>query len=509
MKSFFNSIKIKLLLILLVFGLVPFVLFSALALWTFYLYPEAMGLAVYVRFGFFVILVILSIILAALVLSRKTTEPLQEMIDVFTAVREGDLNARVKIATKDELGEVARTFNGMADRLKKLYASLERRVQQKTRALRDKVLKIQQEKAKDEAILKSIGEGIIVTDNQGNIVLSNRVAQEILGWGGQVFSGKPLSSAMTLQDENGVPIPRDKDLFQLVLARLQSVSGTYYYSLPDRPLFPLIVLASPVILNRKMTGVTMVFRDVTKEKEVERMKNEFVSLVSHQLRTPLSAMKWFSEILLAGDVGHLNSEQNEFIGNIAQLNERMIDLVNALLNISRIDSGRIIIDPVPTNLPQLIQEVLTSLQKKIAMKHLQLTVRIKESLPLIKIDPKLIREVYSNLLSNAVKYTPNGGEISVFISEKEGSIVSQVTDTGYGIPPQEQRKIFQKFYRGSNVVSVETDGNGLGLYLVKSIVESSGGAIWFKSKLGEGSSFWFSLPKKGSKSKKGDVSLSS
>ncbi|MFH0820930.1 MAG: ATP-binding protein [Candidatus Peregrinibacteria bacterium] len=461
----------------------------------------------YIRLGFAIALFFLTILLLALVISRKVTEPLTQVTQVIGRVREGDLQARIQIDTQDEIGALSRAFNETVAKLGKSHLILEKKVKEKTKELQKDLSTIAYEKAKADAILESIGDGIVATDAKGKIVRVNPVAQNLLNWNLEKVRGADLTDVLKLQDQEGNLIPKKDRPFSIALSELRKVTGTYYCAPEHLPVFPMLVTVTPVLLEKEAVGVIMVFRDVTREKEVERMKTEFVSLVSHQLRTPLSGMKWFAEMLRAGDVGILSESQKEFVDNINELNERMIALVNALLNIARIESGRIIIDPKPTRLADLVHDVLKTLQASIDEKKLNVVVSINDHLPIINVDPKLIREVYSNLINNAVKYTPDGGEIIIFVSEKEKEIISQVSDTGFGIPRQEQHKIFQKFFRASNISTVETEGNGLGLYLVNAIVEASGGKAWFKSEENQGTSFFFSLSKKGSKAKKGEVSL--
>jgi len=372
---------------------------------------------------------------------------------------------------------------------------------------------VNEEKSKTDALLTGIGDGVIAVDIDLNIIYANQASEKITGWTSKEIIGKSFHDVFPVLDNKGKIIAREKRPFIIAIKTGENTSTSttapLYYLRKNKTKFPVAITVSPIKINNKITGAIDVFRDITHEIEVDQMKTEFISLASHQLRTPLSAMRWFSEMLLAGDAGKLTKEQKEYITNISLSNDRMIALVNSLLNISRIESGRIIIDPEPTDLGNLIKDVLIEIDNKIKEKKQQVIVSIHDKLPKINIDPKLIREVYKNLLTNANKYTPEGGEISVFISKKDDQIISQVSDNGYGISKKDQPKIFDKFYRGSNIVKLDTEGTGLGLYLAKSIVESSLGKIWFESQENKGTSFWFTLPISGVKAKKGEVTINS
>jgi len=359
-------------------------------------------------------------------------------------------------------------------------------------------------------LLESMGEGMIAVDQKSSIVLINPVAADMLGLGDRTkFINKSIAHVMTLYSQNDRLIAKSQLPSAVTLEKGESVNDVFSFHTKDKHKILVNVSSNPVVLDGKVAGAIIVMRDVTKEKEVDRMKTEFISLASHQLRTPLSAIKWFTEMLLSGDVGKLKKDQIDFAQNISASTERMIQLVNSLLNISRIESGRIMVEPVPTDLHELIGGIVNDLKAKTLEQHQNLIVSVHAGLPKINLDPRLIGQVYLNLLTNAIKYTPKGGEISVFISKKGNDVLSQITDNGYGIPKEQQGRIFQKFFRAENVVKVETDGTGLGLYLIKAVVESSGGKIWFESTEGKGTTFWFTIPLSGMKPKEGEVTLDS
>lgn len=425
-------------------------------------------------------------LLIAFTISRR----LNRLRDGAVHIANGDFSHKIEVGSQDELGDLATTFNDMSNRLQGSYRRL---------AL---------EKERDIALIESMREGLVAIDETGKVVLLNKVAQSMLAIPDVAGAlGKSIFELVALQGKNDEPIKQDTHPVQEVFTTGKATSDVFGFQPAEQKKTLLNVSASPVVLEGKVVGAIVVFRDVTKEKEIDRMKTEFISLASHQLRTPLSAIKWFSEMLLNGDAGELSSEQGEFAKNISDSTERMIELVNSLLNISRIESGRIIIDPKPTDLNELVSGIVNDLKAKTEEKKQTLIVSVHKELGKITIDPRLIGQVYLNFLTNAIKYTAKGGEISVFISRKGDEVVSQISDNGYGIPKDEQDRVFKKFFRAENVAKFETDGTGLGLYLVKAIIESSGGRVWFESEEGKGTTFWFSLPMSGMKPKEGEVTL--
>lgn len=276
------------------------------------------------------------------------------------------------------------------------------------------------------------------------------------------------------------------------------------------------------LMSRLQTGVAV---DVSKHKEISRAKTDFVSLAAHQLRTPLSIVKWYSDYLLTGDAGKFNDEQLKYVNEIFHSNQRLIDLVNSLLDASRIDLGTFIIEPKPTDIIERSETALSKFYPDIAKKKIKFEKEYDE-FGLLNLDPRLIQIVFENLISNAVIYTPIGGKVRLTVKKANTNVFIKISDTGYGIPREEQPKVFTKLFRGTNAKRIQADGSGLGLYVVKAIVEKSGGKIWFESpslellleekqdadnlplnKKNMGTTFFITIPLKGMKPKTGTKKL--
>lgn len=232
-------------------------------------------------------------------------------------------------------------------------------------------------------------------------------------------------------------------------------------------------------------------------EQIEKMKSEFVSVASHQLRTPLTGIKWFAELMLRGRAGAISVDQKDFLTQIHDSNERMIKLVEDLLNVSRIETGtKFEIKKTPTDMAPMLDSLATDLVG-LAEKHKVKIVRA-ENFPqtlMLSVDADKIRQVFGNLLSNAVKYSHEGGTVTIGLyPSSTDQITFSMSDTGLGIPEKAQSRMFEKFFRAENVQTQETDGTGLGLYIVKAIVEGHGGKIWFESKENVGTTFFVELP---------------
>ncbi|HJQ08388.1 MAG TPA: ATP-binding protein [Candidatus Saccharimonadales bacterium] len=443
-----------------------------------------------------------------LILNRIVVRHIRLLTYLTEKIAAGDLTQRARIMAHDELGRLGQAYNRMAEKLQELYRGLETKVAQKTAQLAQRVKDSETARARDEAILAGMGEGLIALDEKGRVMLINVRAADLAGAPRDMFFERPLAQTWKeLHDASDKPLPDEKRPEVIAITTRQQITETYTCRNKEGKRIAIGINATPILNQNQIVGVVIIVRDITKEKEVDRMKTEFISLASHQLRTPLSAIRWFGEMLLSGDAGKLNPEQEEFAKNVYDSTERMIELVNSLLNISRMESGRIIVAPKPTDLNELVSGIVNDLKAKTEQKQQTLIVSVHKEMGKVNLDPRLIGQVYLNFLTNAIKYTPKGGEVTVFISKKDDQIVSQIADNGYGIPKEEQGKVFQKFFRADNVAKIETDGTGLGLYLVKAIIESSGGKVWFKSEEGKGTTFWFSLPASGMKAKEGEVTL--
>ncbi len=365
-------------------------------------------------------------------------------------------------------------------------------------------------KEKIEAVINGIGDAVFVVDTDLRITLFNPIASQLSGYTEKEVMGKKYSDILKFVFEDDKDKINDKFLKDaLRTGEVQAMSNHTMLINRNGDGTPVADSAAPLKDEKgNITGCVVVFRDVTKEKEVDKMKSEFISIASHQLRTPLSAIKWFMEMLIAGDLGKVKKDQLEFIKKTHVSAQRMSELVNDLLNISRIESGKVGISPEPTDMVEMANSIIDEIGPVFIKREQKILFKKpKTKLKSLRIDPKLIRQVIVNLLSNASKYTPEKGKIILKYEIKKPNFLITVKDNGYGIPKKEQARIFSKFFRADNIAGKDTEGTGLGLYVVKQITEASGGKTWFESEEDKGTEFYISLPLAGSTAKKGEKTL--
>jgi PAS domain S-box-containing protein len=353
-----------------------------------------------------------------------------------------------------------------------------------------------EQRAEAEALFTSIGDGAIATDEFGRITRANPAAQQILGYTEAELLGTWFPKHVVAVTAEDKPVNLiDRPITKAFLTG-KPISEKTYYRRKDGQKIALAINASPILLNNKPLGAIEVFRDITFEQEVDRMKSEFISLASHQLRTPLSAIKTYTHMLAEGYMGKLTASQKKSLATVISAADRMNELISTLLNVTRIESGSIEVRPKLIRLDKLAEEVVKEVALMAANKSIALSTATKGKAPTtIKTDALIVKEVMTNLVSNAIKYTPDGGRVSITIRPRRADIVVSITDSGWGIPKYSQDQVFSKFFRAQNIVKRETTGTGLGLYLVKGLLEALGGRIWFSSEEEQGTTFSFSLPR--------------
>lgn len=359
---------------------------------------------------------------------------------------------------------------------------------------------IETEKKRAESILlflKSIGEGVYATDLDGKIIFMNETAELISGKMFQALDQKFSESIFTFMQETS-SVPRRISFAKKVLStrRMMSFSERVYLVHGDKKI-PVSGTCSPIRDERGgVIGTITVFRDITKKHELDQMKDSFLSVAAHQLRTPLGGMRWNMEMLLAEDMGKISKEVREAIGDMYENSKRMITIVNDLLNVSRINQHGAPEKLQAVDIFSVVEKVKKALLLEAKKRLVTMSITTKQEMDsIVMAPPKHIYGAFENLIANAVKYNQPHGSVRVSVEAGVKNILVVIADTGIGIPKDAQSKIFSKFFRAPNAVLKETDGSGLGLSVVKSYVEEAKGKIWFTSEEGKGTTFFVELPR--------------
>lgn len=353
-------------------------------------------------------------------------------------------------------------------------------------------------KAKDEALLESLGEGVVAVDHDGSVIFINKIAETLLGCTRSDIIRKPIAQVAPLKDEQDSQIPGAQRpiTLALTLGKTTTTTSTYYFARKDGTRLPVAITVTPVMLENKVVGAIEVFRDITREKEIDQMKTDFINVAAHDLRTPITAVKGFTQMIRRGDFGPApGGEIGEALRDIEEGADRMISLVNDFLTVSRIKQGLIKIVRENVDVTTLIKRAVGEVT--LAIKGRPITmVQLVEKMPTISADQPKLLQVLVNLLDNALKYTDRG-TITVKVESDRGKFVKfSVSDTGTGIAAADLPRLFESYHKGKTdaVAAGRGGGLGLGLSICKMIVEAHGGQIGVTSELGKGSTFFFTLP---------------
>lgn len=410
-------------------------------------------------------------------ISRKREEELQEMDRIAKMLVRRDLAlSEIKEKREKELQELKDKTKESEETREALINILE--------DVEETKKNIEKERNKTLTIITNFVDGLLVFDQDKKLSLINSRAENYLKIQGKDLIGQSISELSSL--------PNIEPLGKLVGGEIK---GVFRKEINLGANLVLEVSTTTVLAENEGAVSLIILHDITREKTIERLKTEFVSLVAHQLRTPLSAIKWTLSMLLGEDLGKLTEEQKSFIEKTYKANERMIHLINDLLDVTRIEEGRYLYKLTFSDMEPILQFVISSFKEETDKKGIQLEFkRPKEKTLKIAVDVEKIRLAIQNLLDNAVRYTPCGGKITIALAGKQKEIEISITDTGVGIPADQRGRVFGRFFRGANVLKIDTEGTGLGLFIAKNIIEAHKGKIWFESEEGRGTTFYITFP---------------
>jgi len=461
-------------------------------------------------FLFLTIVAILLICIVAISVSKSITGPIRKLTELAKRIAKGDFSQSVVLTSRDEIGDLSRSFNLMVEVVKESRHNIDEKVRVQTEDLLAKEKKLEQSAkisvnlAKDLAKFKlaadNVSEQIVITDPEGIVLYGNKMVENITGYTVEETIGKKAGALW----KHPMPEEYYKEMWRVIKTEKKTFRGQLKNRRKNGVIYEADISISPVLdADNNIIFYVSIERDITREKEIDRAKTEFVSLSSHQLRTPLSSINWNTEMLLNGDAGPMNEKQMQFLKEVYSSSQRMIALINAFLDVSRIEIGTFSGDPKPVNINEAAKVILREIRPMMEKRKQHVSENYDPKIPVILTDIKMIHAIFQNLVSNAVKYTKEGGEIGVktALSVDRKDVVIEVSDNGIGIPNDQKHQIFEKFFRTEVAREIDTDGTGLGLYLLKLIADKVGGKITFTSETNKGTTFFVTLPIEGLTSK--------
>jgi two-component system phosphate regulon sensor histidine kinase PhoR len=406
-----------------------------------------------------ILVTVLAIFLGAWIAGR-TSRPVRELTEAVRQMTAGEISNQPLVKTADEVGQLTRAFNHMSIQL------------------REKIQDLEAERGKLFAVLEKMTDGVLIVDQQGIIQLVNLSAEKMFGINQAPSLGKPLVEAIRHH--------QPYELWQK--CRQSGTTEETTIDLSKRAL--LNGVATP--LGQSLPGsILLLFQDMTRQQQIENIRRDFISNVSHELRTPLASLKAITETLQDGALEDPPAARR-FLDQMETEVDSLSQMVSELLELSRIESGRVPLEIKPTRPVDILQPVFERMQLQAERAGLDLKIDCPKDLPAVQADGSRVGQVVVNLMHNAIKFTKSGGKVILSASIQEKSIIFSVQDSGIGIAPDDLSRIFERFYKADRARA--TSGTGLGLAIARHLVESHGGKIWAESELGNGSTFFFSIP---------------
>ncbi len=423
-------------------------------------------------------------------LATSLTAPLLRVSSRLHLLKPGHWSFGRSVHTGDEVEVLDRVIADLTSRLKKTYDHLEELVAERTADL-------EKESALDRAILDSIESGVLTIDTQGIITDTNPAALKLLGFSAEEFHGKAATDMLHISQRHVEEAPATHPV-TVALANQKSYHSNSFMHLSllkkDQTLLPVVLTVTPLLMDQKLLGAIVMFQDMTEDRQIDYMKSEFITLASHQLRTPLSAVRWNLE-LMGEENGALSEEQKAFIKEISASSARMASVLDGLLRAARLEEGNYAAgEAQQIDVNAFLTRIVHDNESMAQAATIRLTMSLPEQPTPLSTDPVLLEVVLQNLVANAVKYSNAGSEIHVSLAVNPTGLAITVEDHGMGIPASEQKRIFERFFRAHNIRQKDTDGTGLGLYIAKRTIESLGGTISFVSTEGKGTVFTVTLP---------------
>ena len=405
--------------------------------------------------------VLLGIVFAILV-ARATTKPIKEVMKAANRLVSGELDRKVMVDSNDESGQLAHAFNEMALSLKKRIAA------------------VSEEKSRLATILSTMADGVMMTDESGTIVLTNRAAENLFGFNTDRAIGLPV-----------IQVIRDHEIDSALKACLRTGKGQTVQVDSGTAKRFLRAIAIPLSAENRLNGALLLFQDLTELRDLQTMRRELVSNVAHELRTPLAGIKAIVETLADGAIDDKLAAK-DFLVRIDSEVDRLTQMVNELTDLSRIESGKTDLKLGPGHLKALVEGVVARLKPQAERQNLTISIELPPDLPIVPLDKGRIEQVVTNILHNAIKFTQSGGRIAISAKAEPDVVVVSIADTGMGISKEDLPHVYERFWKADRARS--GGGTGLGLSIAKHIIQAHGGSIRVESEEGKGATFSFRLP---------------